>query len=175
MSKSNTSCERHRKVKIWEVSGAVLPTPGFTRSPGPFLTRTGLECSHPQARERSRHEAPPLPFLTCSAAASPDMASEDYNVHTGRQWEARKENFKLKPTPPKPVTLPLVPRSQSRRKNRHRPLRYELKWLRPSRLRRCESLPYSLPGQWAGLRLNSRIIGGAQAQSDPRGRARRVS
>lgn len=86
-----------------------------------------------------------------------------------------RKNCKLKTTPPKPVTLPLVPRSQSRRKNRHRPLRYELKWLRPSRLRGCEALPYSLPGQWAGLRLNSRIIGGAQAQSDPRGRAQRVS
>lgn len=44
-----------------------------------------------RARERGRHEAPPLPLLTCSAAASPDMASGDDNGHTGRQREARKE------------------------------------------------------------------------------------
>lgn len=32
-----------------------------------------------------------------------------------------------------------------------------------------EELAYSLPGQWAGLGRDTRILRGAQAQSDPRG------
>lgn len=38
-----------------------------------------------------------------------------------------------------------------------------------------EELAYSLPGQWAGLGLDTRILKGAQAQSDPRGRAQDVN
>lgn len=57
------SYERHRKAKIWETSGE---TPSFTRSPGPFLTPTGLECSHPQRwREKRSPRGPtaPVPHL----------------------------------------------------------------------------------------------------------------
>lgn len=73
---------------------ARLGDPGSAPSPPePFLTRTWLKGPHPQGprEKRGQHEAPPLPLLTCSAAASPDMASGDDNGHTGRQREARKE------------------------------------------------------------------------------------
>lgn len=38
-----------------------------------------------------------------------------------------------------------------------------------------EELAYSLPGQWARLENDTRILRGAQAQSDPRGRAQDVN
>lgn len=54
---------------------------------------------------------------------------------------------------------------------RRRPLRYELKWLRPCRPRREVWLLYLHPGQWVGLRAQLACYSAAQKQRDPRGTA----
>lgn len=79
----------------WATSVGAPPSPGrqqTSRALPPAHTSGGFAPTGPE-REGARHEAPPRSLLTCSAAASPDMASGDYNVHTGRQGEARKEKL----------------------------------------------------------------------------------
>lgn len=146
---------------------------------GPSSRELGWSArTHRAGERRARHEAPPL---RSSPAPRLRLLTWPQGITTytqaGNGKLERKISTKNNPTKASNATpCPSEPEPpQEKKKIRHRPLRYELKWLRPSRLRGCEALPYSLPGQWAGLRLNSRIIGGAQAQSDPRRRAPCVS
>lgn len=85
------------------ISARLCPSsPPFSHTPTFVLTGapTSSYCEHgwrtrtnTDLERRGRHEAPPLSFLTCSAAPSPDMASDDYNVRTSRRQEARKEKL----------------------------------------------------------------------------------
>lgn len=89
------SYERHGEAKPLGDLRGCSPVPGrqqTSRALPPAHISGGFAPTGPE-REGARHEAPPRSLLTCSAAASPDMASGDYNVHTGRQGEARKEKL----------------------------------------------------------------------------------
>lgn len=121
-------------------------------------TRTRPEmCSR-----AGRHEAPSPSVLTCSAAASADMASLPLEVRGGangrRGEKLEQEKNSTQRRSPKPATATNKPPAQRAEPEpptglRHRPLRDELKWLRPTAGgggRRGSRIHFR--GKWAGPR-----------------------